>query len=266
MKQYRIPFVLSTGVLCIFIAGCGGLSKRDIATGNISSSLNNNIYHHALQIENKVRAQYVIDTTSPRAERLQRMVARLQHYGTRKDVHSSVGIITDQGYANSCTGGQHIFIGTSLINAMQDDDLVAFILAHEIAHVDKCHAWRTFAASKKRKWLTWSMQQATNVGVSLIPTGGIAPVAGAVIPTGVSLFNKISSDIIHNGFSRSFEYEADYDAACMMAAAGYDPRKAVAALERLDTLSKDNSWLNSLRIFSTHPETAKRAEQLAKLL
>jgi predicted Zn-dependent protease len=64
-------------------------------------------------------------------------------------------------------------------------------------------------------------------------------------------------------YSRTHEYEADYLGMILMAKAGYDPAAALTFWDKFGKLSQTGKIAE---FFSTHPDGAKRLEELKNLL
>lgn len=121
------------------------------------------------------------------------------------------------------------------------DDGIEGVFGHEISHVDRRHGMQ-------------QVYQAAIVPAALaMVTGDISQVthAGAILP-GI---------LIESSYSRSFEQQADDDAAADLVRIGKDPGALAHLLQRLDAKfcgGKDcgPSWLGS------HPLTSARAARL----
>ena len=138
----------------------------------------------------------------------------------------------------------YIFIHTGLIAHMQNEDQLAAVLAHEIAHVTKAHAARR------------------NTRATL---GNIAGFVAAVLTRSGELYSAAQTAMAQyvSGYGREMELEADSFGAQYLAKAGYSP---YAHLEMLSLL-KDQSTFNAKvakrprayhGVFSSHPKNDRR--------
>jgi len=78
-----------------------------------------------------------------------------------------------------------------------------------------------------------------------------------ILSTGMSL--------LHSAYSQDQEFDADEFGTRLAAAAGYDPRAAIRAFERLQSLETDGE-LPLAQYFSSHPPLAERIERLRGLI
>ena len=137
---------------------------------------------------------------------------------------------------------------------LPDEDALAAVLAHEIAHV----ARRDGANAISNATLFAALSEASVQGASIT--------AGQVATPGVSLLTDALSEsadgvvekLLTKGFDRSQEYEADLYAARLLQRAGYDPAALVRVLKILETETgkETGGW------FATHPAPADRIDEL----
>jgi len=71
--------------------------------------------------------------------------------------------------------------------------------------------------------------------------------------------------LLHSAYSRDQELDADEFGARLAAAAGYDPRGATRAFERLQRLEAEAN-LPLAEYFASHPPLAERIERLKGLI
>lgn len=135
---------------------------------------------------------------------------------------------------------------------VKDEDELAAVMAHEIAHVNCRH-------STER--LTKIMM--ANIAVEVVAAvadhndaGDVAMALRAVFLVGSALWIPM--------YSRTDEFEADRVGLFYMARAGYDPRAAPRIWKRVAAREKDRSSM--MNIFATHPANKARYEALEKML
>ncbi len=133
--------------------------------------------------------------------------------------------------------GGFIFITRSLLHLCEhDQDTIAFFLGHEIAHVVLGHAKDQLTAKTLLDAIS-------------------ARLSGA---------GQLLRQMVTKGYSRTLETEADRTAVKLTAAAGFNARAAIRALEHLSRITPDHSGL--AEYFSTHPSFADRIEDLKELV
>ena len=123
-----------------------------------------------------------------------------------------VVVLDNQGLVNAFAApGNFVFISTGMLKFVKNEDELAFVLAHEIAHIELDHGLNAIKSKQ---------------GADLFKDA-----AGDVVAGMGGLF-----DAMENGFSADLEGEADRRGAELVALAGYDPKAGVAVIERLEKL------------------------------
>ena len=142
--------------------------------------------------------------------------------------------------------GGYIFVTRSIIELCQwNRDEVAFILAHEMAHVIRGHAMDRIISNS-----------VINAASRAAPTRGRLS----------GLFRRKGVQFLQSVYSRDLETEADKLGVQLVAAAGYKPHACVQLLSRLAKLSSADSKLNLGNYFSSHPSLRVRIHNLNRLL
>lgn len=157
--------------------------------------------------------------------------------------------------AVSAPGG-FVYMTTGLFNILPDEDCVAAIVAHEIAHVVKRHGVKAVSNASLFSALSDFSSQAASVAASQVSSPiDLGPITGVFAQSA----SEITEKLLARGYDRRQEYEADLYAANLLSRAGYDPRALLKVLSILDTSSdvpKQGGW------FETHPSPRDRAEEL----
>ena len=160
---------------------------------------------------------------------------------------------SDEINAFAAPGGL-IFITRGMIRCCDSEDAFAAVLAHEIGHVQARHGIQTI--KKSRIADTFAI-----IGVESAKQFG----SGELVQL-VNLFedsiNDITKTLITDGYSRSFENQADQAAVTIMKRVGYDP----ACLK--DMLGKmEKNLVQGRNDFSrTHPEPKARIDRIQTMI
>lgn len=147
--------------------------------------------------------------------------------------------------------GGYVFVTTAAVKAAKNEDELAAILAHEVAHVVRGHA---LGSIKKSRWAGVA-KEAVNSSVTLDEAA-----LGELTQVFDGAMNDMMDAIFVKGYSRDTEFEADAVGAAIMAHAGYDTRAFVAYLETLR--AKQGNTKGGM--FATHPSAADRIKSLGK--
>jgi metalloprotease len=150
-----------------------------------------------------------------------------------------VKIVEDPKINAASAGNGEFYVTTGLMNRANDEQLRG-VLAHEIAHDDLGHP-------AKAQLIGTGVGLGMMLLEQLIPgSGGVAPVAGALIA---------------RGYSRPQEYAADHHAVEILRRAGYPTGTMASALSWLMKAEGDSGG----GILSSHPATSDRIRALRSL-
>ncbi len=147
--------------------------------------------------------------------------------------------------------GGFLYVNTGLLLAAEEEDQVAGVVAHEIAHVAARH------------WAS-QMTKATIAQYAMIPLIFIPMTTAVYYGVVEAYMNGVPLAFLK--FSRSAEAEADYLGIQYMYKAGYDPNAYVAFFGKI--IEQDRRSPGSIpTVFASHPPTPERilkAEQEIK--
>ena len=146
--------------------------------------------------------------------------------------------------------GGYIGIHTGLLEATRNEDELAGVLAHEIAHVTQRHIARAIHASSRQSILSTAMM----LGAIL---AGVAGGGSDVMQAGIAVAQGTAAQQQIN-FTRSNEHEADRVGIAALAGAGFDPYGMASFF---DVMSRQNTRAPDERapaFLMTHPVTTSR--------
>jgi len=156
---------------------------------------------------------------------------------------------TDEMNAFACPGGI-IFITRGMLKATTNEEELAAVLAHEIAHVNHRDG---ISSIKKSRWT----EAVTIIGSKAAENYGPKELSKLT-----SIFEGSIDDIVKtlvvNGYGKSQEYSADKTALLFLTKAGYN---AAALRDFLERQGK-NGKASEGGIMKTHPGTADRIDNI----
>jgi predicted Zn-dependent protease len=165
-------------------------------------------------------------------------------------------VIKDDVYNAFATPAGHIFVYTGLLDAMEEEEELAGILGHEIAHVYCRHISQKIERSKK-------IGLATLAGVAagiLMGVGG-ATEAGSAVTMG-SMAAGQSAEL---SYSRENELQADQFGLKFITEAGYSVSGLIKILKKI----RSKTWFGSDQIpkyLTTHPAAEDRIAYIGSWL
>lgn len=173
-------------------------------------------------------------------ERLKRvMVPLIQSADNKRPLNQiKVGLIEDDR-VNAGSGGSGQYIVTTGLLRKANDQQLAGVLAHEVAHDDLGHV-------AKQQTLQ------TGLAIGMVILDQIVPGSGQITP--------VAGTLIARAYGRREEYQADAHGAEILKRAGYSPKVMEQTLTWLMTTEGGSEG----GFFATHPATDDRIAELRR--
>ena len=176
---------------------------------------------------------------SAQLERLKRvMVPLIQVAGKRPVGEIKIGLVDDD-HINAGSAGEGQYIVTTGLLRKANDQQLAGVLAHEVAHDDLGHV-----AKQQR------LQ--TGLAIGMVILDQIVPGSGQITP--------VAGSLIARAYSRREEYQADAYGAELLQRAGLSPK----VMEQTLTWLMNTEGSGGGGFFSTHPATDDRIAELRR--
>ena len=164
--------------------------------------------------------------------------------------HDFTFFVVDEPSINAfALPGGYIGVHTGLIEATRNEDELAGVLAHEVAHVTQRHIARAIHASQRQSILTTALMLGAMIA-GAAGAGGDAVQAGMAVAQGTAAQQQIN-------FTRSNEYEADRIGIESLAQAGFDPMGMATFFEVISRSSGPGEF-SVPEFLRTHPVGAAR--------
>lgn len=171
----------------------------------------------------------------------------LARYSSRPDHPWRFGVLnSDTVNAFSAPDG-YVFITRGLYDTATDDDQLAGILAHEIAHITGRHALRIIETGEKSSVLMKHVSAHSSDARQL---------DSYLNQVGLNT-EKIVKFLVEKGFDHPTEFAADLAGHDLAATTGYAPGGLRTVLQGLQARPGDPK-----KTFSTHPPLAERIKRL----
>ena len=143
-----------------------------------------------------------------------------------------------------------IFVTRGLIRCCPTEDALAAILAHEIGHVQLRHGMQSIEKARVTEALTVLAQE----GAKTLGSREVAQLA----ETFSGAISDIANSMINNGYSRTFEYQADQASVVLVQRVGYNPEGLVDMLTVMEKKLKPGG----LDFAKTHPAPRDRITEI----
>jgi predicted Zn-dependent protease len=183
-------------------------------------------------------------------QRIRTMGTRIAKVTGKSDYEWEFNLIeADTVYNAFCLPGGKVAVYTGILELASDDDEVATVMAHEIAHAIARHGAERMTQMLIVQLGAIALDEAIkNKSEETIELAKIAYGAGATLAYILP-------------YSRTHESEADYLGLIYMAKAGYDPQ---AAMRFWRKMQRKAGGMEPPEFLSTHPSSGSRIADLEK--
>ena len=202
---------VNIAILCLSLAGCGGepvvkiQNRADITALNERQS---RVWYAAEKLDQSIDKRNLVYEDAELRAYVQSILDQLypELVGT---LHVE---LLDSPHLNAfCLPNGHIYINIGLLARLDNEAQLATVLAHEAAHFVHQHS-----------------AQQRNSADSAILVG-----TGVEILTGIPFSGSLLATSVMSSYSQAHENEADTDGFARLLKAGYDPREAPKAFQKL---------------------------------
>lgn len=252
-------------ILCLLLVGIVLIScERNAITGRNQLSLvpESEVQSMALaQYSEFLSTNKVVPTASNNAAMVKRvgnnLINAINQYYQKNNLSSElsgykweINLVEDKNINAWCMPGGKIVVYTGLLPVTQNENALAIVMGHEIAHALAKHGSERMSQGLVQQLggialsvaIQDKPQQTQNLFMSAY---GIGSNLGYVLP-----------------FSRSNELEADKFGLMFAALANYDPREAIPFWQRMS----QQGGTKPPEFLSTHPSDEKRIAELKTLV
>ena len=171
---------------------------------------------------------------------VQGVFRKIRAKSSRRDLAWQCDVTADRDFNAFAVAGGKTFINMGMLNALDREDELAFVIAHEIAHNDLKHCVEKIQHS--------------------VRAGKINPLFGEVV--------GIAYNIYKHPYSQEIEYAADKRGVELMTAAGYSKQGAISFFRKLQKYepTEENPNIQAINDFiSNHPTAQKRIERIEQM-
>ncbi len=250
--------MLSACIAATFAALLAGCSEVPV-TGRHALSLvdDKEVTKMSIAAFDDMKAHTRISNDKARNEQLQRVGERIQHavpYWQMPDADWEFVLFDSPDINAFAMAGGKVGVFMGLFKIVENDDQLASVIGHEIAHVTAKHINENLSQQL-------AMQTGGLIGgIAMLGTG-----AGLLGTEAVMSAYGLGAAGAGAAFDRNKEKEADHIGIMYMAKAGYDPEEGVKVLEHLDE-EMQSQGASTSSFLSTHPSNPERIQQLRDLM
>jgi predicted Zn-dependent protease len=259
MKPTPFSFATLLAACALFVTGCASTTgggevqaERKQLLLVSSQEIEKAAAQGYAQLQTEASQKGVLNTDAALTRRVRAIAQRIEPLTAvfRKDAPGwkwEVNVINSDELNAFCMPGGKIAFYSGLIKQLNlNDDEIAIVMGHEIAHALREH-------SREQVSQAVAAQTAIGVGSALLGLG----------ETSASVGNTMYQALLATRFSRTHEAEADRIGLELSARAGFDPRAGISLWQKM---LKANSGSRPPKFLSTHPAEEERIDQIQSLL
>lgn len=244
MKNFS-PLSLSLLASVLFMNACSTVPYTNRKQFNLVSESEES--QLGLQAFDEVKKKSPISKDPAINAQIQRVGQKIAAAANKPDFKWEFIVIDEPKTVNAfCLPGGKVAFYTGILPVCKDDDGIAVVMAHEVAHALAKHG----AERMSEQMAAGLLEQAAVVGGVIK-----SPEALQMVETAYGIGRALPH-------SRKQESEADHIGLILMAKAGYDPRTAVGFWQRMAAASKGAPP----EFLSSHPSDETRIKQIQELL
>jgi len=165
------------------------------------------------------------------------IVERMKPFLVENEFQYNVYTVNESSFNAFTIPGGNIYVTTGLLDAVSNQDELAYIMGHELGHNENDH---TKELARLYKYVEAKEKE------------------GSFLSLSNAFITKIAASIC----GKSDELECDISSMYLLNKAGYDPEKALGGIDLLRSFNSprpDNEWKAMLfAFFSTHPWSEDR--------
>jgi predicted Zn-dependent protease len=199
-------------------------------------------------------------------EKVQGQVAKIGQEivknSTRTDLPFTFRVLNTTTVNAFAGPGGFVYVTVGLLDLLESKDELASVLAHEVGHVSARHSVYAWHNAQVAKNVLTLLDLAAMIGG--VPA--VAGVGGDIVADLGRTVGHLATVIVYQGYSRSYEEQADRLGINFMSGAGYKPEAAISVFEKFLELKEDKNSTIDLTILSSHPKLEDRIRNVKSVI
>ena len=203
------------------------------------------------KIARRVEEELPVVADEPLQQKVREIGQRIAAVCDRRELLYHFTVVHDEEANAFSLPGGYVFINDGLVKKTTNDDELAGVIAHEVAHVAARHAVKRYESS---------------LGLQIVQLATLAARQGAAA-RGVN----VAMQAAQLAYARQDELDADRLAAKYLKAAGFDPKGVLTFLEKLQEIDRGKTTylprgVVRPRYAMTHPYVPERIRAVKETL
>ena len=248
--KYKLKDIVIVTLIISFFVGCGFQKVQYTNRTQLITMKQSQEMQLGLSASEKIKKENIdtLDKDRVLLDRVQTIGYRIASVANKPEFKWEFHTISKDKLNAFCLPGGKVFVYSGILKAANNDDQLATVISHEIAHAIARHG-----AERA------SMNQVVGIGGQIL---------SAVVNINAPQYNNAFAMAYGYGsnyglmlpYSRKHELEADKIGLILMKRAGYDTKEALKFWSNMSNASGKNKNANDF--FSTHPNHDTRIAQI----
>ena len=175
---------------------------------------------------------------------------------TLKGYDYRILVVKDATINATAIAGGNIYLTTGLLNVVESVKELEYVIAHEVAHIEKRHSVKTVKNLQRAAVLT----SIVTVGAAVLSNNSSNQ---ADVTSLAYIISNYAANLAISGYSRELEEEADIFAQIYMNQNGDDLDGGIAILGKMVGFAKIRDFNDVNNAFASHPRLSERIKQLS---
>ena len=245
-------------VIVLFLSGCATatIKQSDFAdkSGLLSEEDEVKFGHY---VDTYITGEQIVLENEEITAAVSKLGNEIVSLSYRSDLDFTFRVLNEYQVNAFAGPGGYVYITRGMLDHLKTEDELAAILAHEVAHVCARHQVKAlYNAQTAQNFMLFGQIVAIIAG-TYTGSSAVADLGNTVA--------QMATIMVYQGYSRSFESEADKLGAYYMHKTGYEPEAMADVFDMLLELNKDKKKGLELGIFATHPSLKWRARRVRRI-
>lgn len=249
---------IAIALLLLFIFGCATATIKDSDFGDNSSLLKEEeevkFGHY---VDEYIRGEYTLLENKKINDAVKAIGDKIVAMSYRSNLKFTFRVLNEHEVNAFAGPGGYIYITRGMMDHFKTQDQLAAVLAHEVSHVCARHQVKALYNAQTAQTFMFLSDILATVAGAYTGSSAVADLGSTV--------GKMATIMVYQGYSRSFESEADKLGAFYMYKAGYKPEAMADVFDMLLELRKEKGKKTDLGIFATHPSLEWRARRIRRM-
>ena len=250
--------VVLLSLIVLFLFGCATATIKKSDFGKKSKLLSeSDEVKFGHYVDEYVRSEFTVLENEEISSAVSAIGEKIVAESYRPDLKFTFRVLNEH-QVNAFDGpGGYIYITRGMMDYFKTQDELAAVLAHEVSHVCARHQVKALYNAQTAQNFMFFGQIVSIVAGIFTGSSAVADLSNTVA--------QMATIMVYQGYSRSFEAEADKLGAFYMHKVGYNPEAMADVFDMLLELKKKKDRKFDLGIFATHPSLEWRAKRVRRI-